>query len=435
MYQETNKMACFPHKFGNKINYKKQKMPEILTIIYLFYSFLGFYFLFLYSLVYVKNKREIFSYPESSKDYSLSIVVPCYNEEKSIGETIEALLNLDYRGLKKIIVVDDCSTDNSFSVIKKYSQKYHNVIALKTPKNTGKAAGSKNFGAKFVDTELIGFVDADSYPQQDSVSKMIGFFDKKDVAAVTACILVKKKKTLIEKLQSIEYRIIVFSRKILGFLGAIYVTPGPLAIYRKSSFDKIGGFDEKNLTEDIEITWRLLSKNYQVEMCVPAKTYTTAPDKIKKWYNQRIRWNLGGLQTISKYRKFFTKKGILGSFVLPFFLFTWVLGLLGIGILIYRGVKKIIVNYLITKYSIEAQTAILTLKDINLTPNILFFFGALFLILNLSYMLLALFCIKEKEFKNINLFTLSVYSLFYVLTYPFILITSLTRFIKNKKTW
>ncbi len=410
-------------------------MPEFLTFVYLFYAFIGFYFLFLYSLVYLKNREKIFSYPKPTKNYSLSIVVPCYNEEKSIGATIESLLNLDYKGLKKIIVVDDCSTDNSFNIIKKYADKYPKVIALKTPKNTGKAAGSKNFGAKFADTELIGFVDADSYPKKDSVGKMIGFFDKKDVAAVTASILVKKKDNFLEKLQSIEYRIIVFTRKILGFLGAVYVTPGPLSLYRKEYFDKIGGFDEENLTEDIEITWRFLSKNYKVEMCIPAKTYTIAPNKIKKWYNQRIRWNLGGLQTITKYKKDFAKKGMLGSFVLPFFLFSWVLGLLGIGILIYRGIRRIIVNYLITKYSIEAQTAILILKEINLTPNILVFFGTLFIILNLFYMLTALFYTKEKEFKKLNPFSILIYSFIYVLTYPFILITSLIRLIKNKKTW
>ena len=79
--------------------------------------------------------------------------------------------------------------------------------------------------------------------------------------------------------------------------------------------DDVGRFDESNLTEDIEITWNFLSKGYKIEMSIPSRVYTVAPGKFKTWYSQRIRWNVGGIQTISKYKKTFAKKGILGSFV------------------------------------------------------------------------------------------------------------------------
>ena len=410
-------------------------MPEILTIVYLVYSFIAFYFLFLFLLIYAKNKKNFFFIPKITKNYSLSIVIPCYNEEKNIGGTIEAVLNSDYKGLKKIIVVDDCSTDNSYEAIKKYAKKYKKVMALRTPKNTGKASGSKNYGTKFADTELIGFVDADSYPQKDAIRKMIGFFNDKNIVSVTSSIFVKKRKRFIEKLQSIEYRIIAFTRKLLGFVGAIYVTPGPLAIYRKKTFDEVGRFDENNLTEDIEITWRFLSKGYKIEMSVPSKAYTVAPNKFKTWYLQRVRWNIGGIQTINKYRRTFARKGILGSFVLPFFILSWILGILGIGILIYRGFRRITIHYLITKYSIGAQTAILTLREINLTPSVLLFFGASILLLSLLFTILALSYSKEKEFKKVGIFNILVYSFVYLLAYPIILITSIFKYMKKERAW
>ena len=410
-------------------------MLELLTIVYLFYAFIGFYFLFLYGLVYIRNKNEIFSYPKTIKNYSLSIVVPCYNEEKSIGGTIESLLNLNYKNLKKIIIVDDCSTDNSFNIIKEYAKKYSRVMLLKTPKNTGKAAGAKNYGAKFANTDLIGFVDADSYPEKNSVKNMMGFFQNKNVAAVTASILVKEKEKFIERLQAVEYRIIAFTRKILGFIGAIYVTPGPLAIYRKSLFEKLNGFDEENLTEDIELTWNLLSKGYRVEMNLSSQVYTVAPNTLKAWYKQRIRWNVGGIQTILKYRKIFAKRGILGCFVLPFFVLSWVLGIFGAGILIYRGARRLLVHYLATKYSLAAQTAVLTLREINLAPNILIFFGTAFIIMSLFYTILALSYLKDKEFKKMGLFSVLMYSFVYVLAYPFILIASVYKYLKKKRSW
>lgn len=408
---------------------------DFITVVYLFYSFVAFYTLFLFGLIYFENKDKIFYSPPITKEYSLSIIVPCYNEEKDIAGTIQSLLDSDYKGLKKIIVVDDCSTDNSFNVIKKFAKKYSKVMAVQTPKNTGRASGAKNYGSKFVNTELIGSVDADSYPTKSAISKMIGYFDDKKMGAVASSVLVKNRNNSIEKLQAIEYKIIVFTRKLLGFIDAIYVTPGPLAIYRKEAFDKVGGFDESNMTEDVEITWHFVSKGYKIAMSIPSRVYTVAPSTIKGWYKQRLRWNVGGMQTVNKYKKSFLETGVLGMFVLPFFILSWVLGLTGIFILVYRGARLVIVQYLSARYSIQSQTAILTFRDINLTPNILIFFGAAILVMSFSFTLLSLSYTKEQEFKRTSLFNLLFYSLVYLLAYPIILITSVYKFARGGTSW
>lgn len=410
-------------------------MWDWLTIIFLFYSFVAFYFLFMYILIYFPNRKDFFSYPKITKQHSLSIVVPCYNEERDIGGTIQALLNSSYKGLKKIIVVDDCSTDGSYEVIKKFAKGYSRVMAVQTPKNTGKASGAKNYGAKFVKTELIGFTDADSYPRKHAIKKMIGFFDEPNTAVATSMILVKKRKNLVENLQAIEYKIIAFTRKVLGFVGAIYVTPGPLAIYRKKAFDKVGGFDESNLTEDIEITWHLVSKGYDIKMSVPARVYTVAPRTIGGWFRQRIRWNVGGIQTISKYKKAFLRKGMLGSFILPFFIASWMLGIFGLFVFLYRIIRRIVLHFLSAAYSVQAQTAILTLRDINLTPNILVFFGLVILLFSILFTAIALWHSREKEFKKHGLFYILIYMFFYLLSYPFILMISLYKFLRGRKKW
>src|SRR3989339_1368900 len=402
---------------------------DFITIVFLVYSFLAFYFLFLFLLTYIQNKKEFLSVPPITKEYSLSIVVPCYNGEEVIGNTIKNLLKLDYKELKKIIVVDDCSTDNSYAIAKEFQKKYpERVLVVQTPKNTGNAAGAKNYGAKFVKTELIGFTDDDSIPQPDAISKMVGFFNDPKVGAVTSRVLVYNREKFISKLQSIEYKLIAFTRKMLGFLDAIYVTNGPLSIYTKKAFDDVGGFDESNLTEDIEITWHFVKKGYKVHMSIPAKVYTLVPDNFKAWYKQRIRWNVGGLQTTSKYKKTLLKCGMLGKFILPFFTISWVLGLFGLSILIYRLFNSMAMRYLSTKYSIEAQTAIITLNDFNFSPSILFFFGIVILIMSITYNAIALIYSKEKDFKRHGLFNIFAYMFFYLLAYPLILITSLYKF-------
>ena len=283
---------------------------EFLTWIILIYSFIALYFLSLYLLVYLKNKDTMFFSPIPKKDFSLSIVIPCYNEGETIGTTIQNLLDSSYPFLKKIIVVDDCSKDNSYEIAKAFEKIDSRVVVVKTPKNTGRASGAKNYGAQFVDTELIGFTDADSFPGKDAISKMVGFFNDTKVGAVTSNVLAKNRTNFLSRVQAIEYKIMAFNRKMLGFVDSIYVTNGPLSIYSKKVFDKVHGFDESQLTEDIDITWNILKHRYLVCMSFDSKVYTVVPEKLSDWFKQRFRWNIGGIQVIKKYGKLFLQGGM-----------------------------------------------------------------------------------------------------------------------------
>lgn len=408
---------------------------DFLTIIYLVYSFISFYFLFFYMLLYLPRRKMLVDYPKMTKAYSLSMVVSCYNEAESVGGVLDALLKSTYTNLKKIVVVDDCSTDESWKIIRDYAKKYKKIVAVQTPKNTGCAAGAKNFGAQFCDTELIGFTDADSYPAHDAIPFMIGHFDEAKVGAVTSLILVYNPRNFLEKVQSVEYKMIAFARRLLSFVDAIYVTPGPLALYRMSAFKKIGGFDQKNLTEDIEITWHMVAAGYTVRMSSLARVYTVAPRKVKVWLNQRIRWNIGGIQTIRKYSRHFFKAGMLGYFILPYFIFNWILGVVGLSVLFYRVVRTLIVRYLATTYSVGAQVSVLRFNDISLTPSILVFFGVASLIMNFFVVVIALLHAKGQGHKHDPFWNVLFYMFFYLLTYPIVLFTSIFKFFTGSLSW
>ena len=375
---------------------------DTITVIYLIYIFIGFYFLFLFILIYIQNKKYLYYYPKPKRDYSLSIVIPCYNEGATIEKTVKSVLDSGYKNLKKVIVVDDCSKDNSYKIIKELEKKYPKVLAVQTPKNTGCAAGSKNYGAKFVDTELIGFSDGDSFIEKGSIDKLVGFFNDEKMGSVTCSVLVANRDKFIERVQSVEYKVIKFSRKLLEFIDSIYVTPGPLGVFRKSAFDKIGGFDEKNLTEDIEITWHLQAEGYKVRMDLLSRAYTVAPSTIKDWVKQRNRWNIGGLQTSIKYGRDWFRKGMLGKFILPFFVFSWVIGLFGLTVLAYRILKVLIFRLFSTTYSIQTQTSLIRFEDISLMPNILIFFGLVMFFLSMWFTLLSLFHMKDENRKGEN---------------------------------
>jgi len=406
-----------------------------LTITYLVIQFIAVYFLSIFFLTWLQNRYQMYEVIKPDKDYSLSIVIPCYNEADSIGKTIETILDTDYKGLKKLYVVDDCSKDNSYEIIKKYAKKYPQVVALQTPKNTGNAAGAKNYGAKHAKTELIGFSDADSFPEKDAIRNMVGFFNDPKVGAVTSRVLVKNRRNFLERIQDIEYKVIAFTRKLLGFIDAIYVTNGPLSIYRKTAYDEATGFDESNLTEDIEITWHFIKNGWKVHMALSSVVYTIVPSNIKVWYRQRVRWNVGGVQTIVKYAPVFFKCGMLGLFILPFFILGWALGIFGLFFLTYLWGRRLIIQLITTYNAVASEVAIVTFNDLNLLPNVLWYFGLILIIFSFVYTVMGLWYSKVKEERLLSLTDIFIYSFFYLLMYPPLLIYSIYKYAKGYRSW
>jgi len=405
---------------------------EILPVIYLMYMFISIYFLFLFLLLYFRNRKELFGYPRTKKKYSISVLVPAFNEQETIGETIKAIFDVEYP-IKELIVLNDGSTDNTGKIVKNLLKTYPN-LRLINKKNSGKA-DSLNQGIKLAKGELIVVVDADSYPAKDSFGKLVGFFDDEKVGAATCVFAPKNENKFLEKLQVVEYHIIAFTRKLLGYIDAIYVTPGPLAMYRKSALKKIGGFDSKNMTEDIEVTWHLAYAGYKRKMCLSTNATTTVPNKLREWYSQRRRWNLGGLQCLAKYKKYFLKRGMLGFFILPFFALQLFLGLLGISVFVYLIITRILSNYIFAKYSIQIGTPLLTMSDLHITGSFLNYLGIILFIVGGIFIFLVLSIMKKEMLKKHNIFNMLFYLLVYVSTAPFIMITTIYHFIKGNYKW
>ncbi len=405
---------------------------KLLPIIYLVYMFVSIYFLSLFLFLYFNNRKRLFDCPESKKLYSLSVLVPAWNEEKTIKDTIEHIFQVDYP-IKEIIVLNDGSVDKTREIVEELMKKY-SKLRLINKKNTGKG-DSLNKGIKIAKGELVVVVDADSYPDKDSFRKLIGFFDEEKVGAATCVFVPRNANKFIEKMQVIEYNVIAFTRKLLGYVDAIYVTPGPLAMYRKSALEKVGGFDTKNMTEDIEITWRFTHARYERRMCLATNATTTVPDNLKMWYRQRRRWNVGGLQCISKYKKNFLKKGMLGMFILPFFVLQLFLGALGLGIFFYLTVTRIISNYLLVTYSIPVGVPIITIESLYITPSFLNYIGVILFAVGLAFTLLVLSLMKKTVFKKQNIFNILFYSVIYIAVYPFIMISAVYNYFKRATKW
>jgi cellulose synthase/poly-beta-1,6-N-acetylglucosamine synthase-like glycosyltransferase len=279
--------------------------------------FMGIFYL----LTFIENKDQIDSSVEIGEYPNVTVVIPAYNEEHNIAATIASAAELDYPKDKlKILVMDDGSRDQTLEVGKKEAAKHpdQNIQVVANPH--GGKAKTMNSALKIIDTEFMVTLDADSSVSSNALKNMMPYFSKSDrVAAVVAAMKIRDPKNFLQKIQSAEYLICFYIKKMTSFANGLLVTPGPFSAYRVSIFDDVGDFDEKNLTEDGEIALRLQKHQYSIEYCHNAEVFTHAPATLKALRNQRVRWNRGTLRNFIKYRKIFgnPKYGDLGLFIFP----------------------------------------------------------------------------------------------------------------------
>ena len=368
--------------------------------------------------------------PLSKEKPLISFLVPAYNEEKTIKKTVTSLIALDYpMNKKEIIIINDGSKDGTLKIARALEKKYSCIKVLDKP-NSGKA-DSLNEAIKMIHGKFMAVVDADSYPKSDALINMLGHFGDTTVGAVTSRVLVKNKKNWLEKFQIMDYSIIAWTRKLLDFVDSVYVTNGPFSLYRTSVVRKIGGFDTKNLTEDIEITWHILSAGYTTRMSYDAIVYTSVPSRLKEWIKQRVRWNLGGLQTIIKYRKDFFKKGVFGYFILPYVSSAFFFAIIGFFLFL---------RYLWLKGSYQLVSLFYLFRGYNYFKyfefdfflSLLLLFGVIFFFISLWYYKIGF---KHSETGNQNILKILCYSFIYRPLYVIPLLLAIYKMIRGDIRW
>ena len=152
----------------------------------------------------------------------VSIIVPAYNEGKNIALCLDSLLKLDYPKDKlEIIVVDDGSKDNTHKIAKKYQVHFPKVVKVFHQENKGKAA-ALNFGIEKANGIFVACMDADSITTPYVLKMLIPAFVDDKTGAVTAGMKVYKPKTLMQRMQTIEYIMAIWLRKNVSYPGTCY---------------------------------------------------------------------------------------------------------------------------------------------------------------------------------------------------------------------
>lgn len=296
-------------------------MDSAYTIIFYVFSFISVYVQIFFLMTFLEKRRHIVHNPENlelSSYPTVTIVVPCYNEEETIDKTVKSLLSLDYPKDKiKIFLVDDGSKDNTWSVIQEF--KDNPSIVLLQKENGGKHT-ALNLALENTTSEFFGCLDSDSLVHPQALLRILKYFEMDEkTMAVAPSIIVYNPKNILQYAQNVEYDMSIYTKKMLGFMGGIHVTPGPFSIFRKKVFDNLGPYHKAHNTEDQEIALRMQEHGYKIDHCPDAYVYTSTPDSVIKLYRQRLRWIYGFIKNLIDYKRLLFKKeyGTIALFTLP----------------------------------------------------------------------------------------------------------------------
>ncbi len=284
--------------------------------------FISLFFEVFLLITYLEVRSDIKSEEEMLKrkpDHfpSTTIVVPCFNEEKTVGATISSLLALDYPKDKlRLILVDDGSTDSTLNTLKTFESNPQ--IKVFTKQNGGKHT-AVNLALEHVETELVGCLDADSFVTPEALKRIVPYFHNNTVMAVTPSIKVYEPQNVLQYIQKTEYSWSIFLRRMLSSMGALYVTPGPFSIFRTQVFHELGGYRYAHMTEDMEMALRMQKNHYKIVNSVSAHVFTVTPSTLKGLIKQRARWTYGFINNGIDYKEMFFNRqyGHIGMFILP----------------------------------------------------------------------------------------------------------------------
>ncbi|HLD72106.1 MAG TPA: glycosyltransferase [Candidatus Nanoarchaeia archaeon] len=412
------------------------------------------YFSVFILLIYL-DKKDVFrkeendSSEQDGKGHSLqklplvSVLVPAFNEEKTIIRTLESIHQLDYpKERLEVIVIDDGSKDKTKKMVGWYIQD-KSQFKLISHQNCGKAA-SLNKALKIAKGEFFACLDADSFVDRATLKKMlVQYYSENDpkLAIITPAMKVYQPKNLLQRLQWLEYIVIILIARLSSQIDSLYVAPGPFSLYRTEIIRKLGGFDEKSITEDQEIAYRVQKEQYKIKQCPKGYVYTVAPEAIRPFYRQRRRWYLGSLDCVYKYRGLIAnqKYGDFGMMQMIKNALGYFLAITGMGLAVYIFILPLLErlkNLVLIKFNIWPY--LLNLKlNLNFLSFLLIDFRKGVVIVFLGMVGITLFYLAHKNANEkmikFGWIPLIPYAFFYYLLKGTILLLSLFEFARGKK--
>lgn len=280
----------------------------ILLLPMLFRYTLQLLLLPIYSLLTKKIKSNV----KDTELLSVTVLIPAYNEEVGIIKTLQSVIDTKYPKLE-IIVINDGSTDNTHRLMSDYINQASQDLTINAQlkylalSNGGKS-NALNQALKIASNDIIMTIDGDCLMDQNAIKNTVKQFNCDKVGAVAGNVVIGNKAKPIEVIQQLEYLCGFFLRRADSVFNSVFIIGGAAAAYRRKVLTEVGFFNSEIVTEDIEMSTRILAAGYKTKFASDAITYTEGPSSWRGLFEQRLRWKFGRFQTFIKYKHLFFSK-------------------------------------------------------------------------------------------------------------------------------
>jgi cellulose synthase/poly-beta-1,6-N-acetylglucosamine synthase-like glycosyltransferase len=274
--------------------------------------------LFIGVLAVYQHRRKRRNRFDPSYSPSVAVIVPAYNEEKVVVQTIASLLAGEHPAQFEVIVVDDGSKDATYSRVREAFGADPRVRVF-TKANGGKPE-ALNFGVARTQADIVVTLDADTIFTRDTIVKLVRHFADSQVGAVAGNAKVGNRSNLLTRWQALEYITCQnLDRRAFDVLNCITVVPGAVGAWRRELIQRAGGFNHLTLAEDADLTMAIRKLGYSIGYEDEAIALTEAPDTVRGFIRQRYRWMFGTMQAAWRHLDalFRPKYGALGFVALP----------------------------------------------------------------------------------------------------------------------
>ena len=240
----------------------------------------------------------------------LTAIVPAYNEAATVTETVRSLLEQTVAPAQ-VIVIDDCSTDDTASVAEAAG-----ATVVRPPANTGSKAGAQMHALRAVDTELVMAVDADTTLAPDAIEKLLPALDDPEVVAACGFVLPRDVGSVWERGRYVEYMLAFsFFKRIQDTFEKPLISSGCFSVYRTAELREAGGWSTRTLAEDMDLTWSLYAARHKVRFVPEAVSYPVEPHDFDFMGKQLRRWSHGFVQNVRLHWRSLLSLGYLRSMV------------------------------------------------------------------------------------------------------------------------
>ena len=246
---------------------------------------------------------------------SFSVIIPAKSEEKVIGRLLDGLLKLDYpKDKTQIIVVEDGSDDRTCAICKSYAQKYPSLIEFHHRDLSENKPAALNYGLRRAKGDIITILDADNIPEKDILLRAATAFENSGAAAVQGQTCpINLQENLLTRLEAYNQDS-WFKTYLRGKTSLKLFVPltGSCSFIKRSVLLECGGWEEKSLTEDVELAARLITRNHRIHYAPEIRSWQENASSLRQVIKQRRRWSRGYMETLVKYASLLTQGSRIG---------------------------------------------------------------------------------------------------------------------------